>query len=44
VDYRKAHGPFKKIKELQEKVLGFGPKKLEGIKPYLSINESAPRG
>jgi competence protein ComEA len=44
VDYRQAHGPFKKIDELQEKVLGFGPKKLEGIKPYLSINASAPRG
>jgi competence protein ComEA len=44
VDYRKAHGPFKKIDELQEKVLGFGPKKVEGIKPYLSVNKSAPRG
>jgi len=38
VDYRKAHGPFKKIDDLEEKVLGFGPKKLEKIKPYLIIN------
>ena len=38
VDYRKAHGPFKRIDELQEKVLGFGPKKLESIKPYLFID------
>jgi len=39
VDYRQKHGPFKKIEELEEKVLGFGPKKLAGIKPYLAINE-----
>ena len=43
VDYRKAHGPFKKIDDLEEKVLGFGPQKVEGIKPYLSINEPANR-
>jgi competence protein ComEA len=37
IDYRRAHGPFKTIEELEEKVSGFGPKKLEGIKPYLII-------
>ena len=37
IDYRKAHGPFKTIDELEEKVLGIGPKKLEGIKPHLII-------
>jgi len=37
IDYRQAHGPFKKIEELEEKVLGIGPKKLEGIKPHLII-------
>lgn len=41
VDYRQAHGPFKKIEELEEKVLGFGSQKVEGIKPYLSIHEPA---
>ncbi len=40
VDYRKAHGPFKKIDDLEEKVLGFGPKKLEKIKPFLIISET----
>jgi len=39
IDYREAHGPFKNIEELQEKVLGFGPKKLEKIRPYLIISE-----
>ena len=39
IDYRQTHGPFKKIEELEEKVLGFGPKKLEKIKPYLIISE-----
>jgi competence protein ComEA len=38
VDYRQAHGPFKKIDDLEE-VLGIGPKKLEGLKPYLVINQ-----
>jgi competence protein ComEA len=40
VDYRKAHGPFEKIDDLEEKVLGFGPKKLEKIKPFLIISET----
>jgi len=38
MEYRQAHGPFKKIEDLEEKVLGFGPKKVETIKPYLIIN------
>jgi competence protein ComEA len=37
IDYRQAHGPFKKIEELEEKVLGIGPKNLEKIKPYVII-------
>jgi competence protein ComEA len=37
VEYRQAHGPFQKIDDLGEKVLGFGPKKVEKIKPYLKI-------
>jgi len=37
VDYRQAHGPFEKIDELEEKVLGFGPKNLEKLKSYLVI-------
>jgi competence protein ComEA len=41
VDYRQAHGPVKKIEELEEKVLGFGPKKVRQIKPYLTIDEPA---
>ena len=39
VDYRQRHGPFKKIEELEEKVLGFGPKKVRQIKKYLIINK-----
>ncbi len=38
IDYRQAHGPFKKIDDLME-VSGIGPKKLEKIKPYLIISE-----
>jgi competence protein ComEA len=36
VDYRQKHGPFQKIDDLAEKVLGFGPKKVRQIKPYLA--------
>ncbi len=36
IDYRRAHGPFKKIADLK-KVSGIGAKKLEKIKPYLTI-------
>ena len=42
IDYRRAHGPYKKIADLR-KVSGIGPKKLEKIKPYLTINEPANR-
>ena len=40
IDHRQAHGPFKKVEDL-EGVSGFGAKKLEKIKPYLSISEPA---
>jgi competence protein ComEA len=39
VDYRQAHGPFKKIDDLAEKVLGFGEKKVEKMKPFLMVAE-----
>jgi competence protein ComEA len=42
IDYRQAHGPFKKIDDL-ENVSGIGPKKLARIKPYLLIEEKADR-
>jgi competence protein ComEA len=42
IDYRRAHGPFKKITDLK-KVSGIGPKKLERMKPYLSIHKPANR-
>ncbi len=35
IDYRQAHGPFKKVDDL-EKVSGIGPNKLEKLKPYLT--------
>ena len=38
IDYRQAHGPFKKIDDL-ENVSGIGPKKLEKVKPYVFIGE-----
>ena len=38
IDYRQAHGPFKKIADL-ENVSGIGPKKIEKIKPYVIIWE-----
>ncbi len=37
VEYRQAHGPFQKVEDLGEKVLGFGPKKVEKIKAYLIV-------
>jgi competence ComEA-like helix-hairpin-helix protein len=40
IDYRQAHGPYKKIADLR-KVSGIGRKKLEKIKPYLTINGPA---
>lgn len=39
VDYRQAHGPFKKIDDL-EQVSGIGPKKLEKLKPRVFIGEN----
>jgi competence ComEA-like helix-hairpin-helix protein len=36
IDYRRAHGPYKNIADLR-KVSGIGRKKLEKIKPYLTI-------
>ncbi|MCX5888881.1 MAG: helix-hairpin-helix domain-containing protein [Deltaproteobacteria bacterium] len=39
IDYRREHGLFKKIDDL-EKVSGIGSKKLEKIKPYLVISET----
>lgn len=40
VEYRQAHGPFQKVEDLGEKVLGFGPKKVEKIKPFLIVAET----
>ena len=37
IDYRRVHGPYKKIADLR-KVSGIGAKKLEKIKPYVVIN------
>ena len=36
IDYRQAHGPFKKIEDLRE-VSGVGPQNLEKLKPYLGL-------
>ena len=36
IDYRKAHGPFKKIDDLRE-VSGIGPQNLPKLKPYLGL-------
>jgi len=36
VDYRQAHGPFKKIEDLRG-VSGVGPQNLEKLKPYLGL-------
>jgi competence ComEA-like helix-hairpin-helix protein len=37
IDYRRAHGPYKKIADLR-KVSGIGPKKLERLRLYLVIS------
>jgi comEA protein len=42
IAYRRTHGPFKKISDLK-KVSGIGSKKLEKMKPYLSIHKAATR-
>jgi competence protein ComEA len=39
VDYRTAHGPFKKTDDLRQ-VSGIGPTKLENLRPHLVISES----
>jgi competence protein ComEA len=36
IDYRKAHGPFKKVEDLRE-ISGVGPQNLEKLKPYLGL-------
>jgi competence ComEA-like helix-hairpin-helix protein len=36
IDYRRAHGPYKRIADLR-KVSGIGRRKLEKMKPYLTI-------
>ncbi|MEW6660128.1 MAG: helix-hairpin-helix domain-containing protein [Thermodesulfobacteriota bacterium] len=38
IEYRQAHGPFKKIDDL-EQVSGIGPKKLAQIKPYVFLED-----
>jgi competence protein ComEA len=40
VEYRQAHGPFKEINDLGEKILGFGKKKVKQIKPFLMVSET----
>jgi competence protein ComEA len=41
IDYRRAHGPYKKIDDLR-KVSGIGPKKLERLRPYVVITSQRP--
>jgi competence protein ComEA len=36
IDYRQAHGPFKKVEDLRE-VSGIGPQNLPKLKPYLGL-------
>jgi competence protein ComEA len=40
VEYRNTHGPFKRVDELQEKVLGVGQKKTEVLKRYVIIGKN----
>jgi competence protein ComEA len=37
LDYRTANGPFQTVNDL-DKVKGIGPAKLEGMKPFISVN------
>lgn len=37
VDYRKAHGPFRRLEDLQQ-VSGIGPSKLEQLKGYVTLD------
>ena len=41
IDYRRTHGPYKKIADLR-KVSGIGPKKLEKLRPYVVITSQRP--
>jgi competence protein ComEA len=41
IDYRRAHGPYKKIADLR-KVSGIGRKKLEKVRPYVVITSQRP--
>jgi comEA protein len=41
IDYRRAHGPYKKIADLR-KVSGIGRKKLEKLRPYVKITSKEP--
>jgi competence protein ComEA len=41
IDYRRAHGPYKKIADLR-KVSGIGAKKLEKVRPYVAITSQRP--
>ncbi len=41
IDYRRAHGPYKKIADLR-KVSGIGRKKLEKLRPYVVITSQRP--
>lgn len=41
IDYRRAHGPFKKIADLR-KVSGIGAKKLEKLRSYVVITSQRP--
>jgi len=41
IDYRRAHGPYKKIDDLR-KVSGLGRKKLEKLRPYVVITGQSP--
>jgi competence ComEA-like helix-hairpin-helix protein len=41
IDYRRAHGPYKKIADLR-KVSGIGAKKLEKVRPYVVISSQKP--
>jgi len=41
IDYRRAHGPYKKIDDLR-KVSGIGRRKLEKLRPYVVITSQRP--
>jgi competence ComEA-like helix-hairpin-helix protein len=41
INYRRAHGPYKKIADLR-KVSGIGRKKLEKLRPYVIISSQGP--